>query len=275
MVSSRFAGGADASPRHQQVGHQHARRVLSPAAAGVRDWCSRHGQLPAGPSGHDVAAGCAGGRAAPDDSAVVRDLAWCRDNRRRAAASSADDRRRRDCRAGRSVGFLRRPSRGATRGHGSGVARDSGLKRLPLSIAMASGGVARQPRIHTAHRLDLPPPPRGRPARASRDRDRRWMPVTGTRLCRDATLQRDARRARDPVAARPYLLDARPSGGGLRRVGRGRGALRALDARCHHRRAPGPTGGVADCARVGGTGRVHHVGGVSRSASRADHHRGR
>ena len=41
------------------------------------------------------------------------------------------------------------------------------------------------------------------------------------------------------------------------------------------RRAPGPTGGVADCARVGGAGRVHHAGGVSRSASRAGHHRGR
>ena len=59
MGDGRADGGTDAAPRDHQVGHEHARRLFSPAPVVVRDRRARRRQLPARPLRRDVRArGC-------------------------------------------------------------------------------------------------------------------------------------------------------------------------------------------------------------------------
>ena len=77
MGDGRADGGTDAAPCDHQVGHEHARRVFSPAPAVVRDRRARRRQLPARPLRRDVRArGCRRSRPS-DDRSLVRDLAEC------------------------------------------------------------------------------------------------------------------------------------------------------------------------------------------------------
>ncbi len=99
MGSGRADGGADAAPCDHQVWDEHARGVLSPAPAGVRDRRARPRQLPARPLRRHVGArGC--GRSTPsDDRSLVRDLARSGHGGERASAAGADRGRGRGCRA--------------------------------------------------------------------------------------------------------------------------------------------------------------------------------
>ncbi len=216
----RADGGAHAAPRGQQVGHEHTRRVLPPAAAGLRDRRARDRELPSRPLRCHVGARRCRGRAPSDDGPLVRDLARRRYRAGRAAPAAAHSYRRRGGRGGRRVGPLRRTARGTAGSDGPRLARDARVEGLSLSAELAGGRVAGQSWIRADHPLDLSAPARRRAARASRGRTRGRMPVAGAGLCRDARAECRARRPRHPVAARADLLDARLPRRHLRRLGR-------------------------------------------------------
>ena len=130
MGGRRADGGTHAAPRDQQVGHEHARRVLSPAATGVRDRRARDRQLPRRP----LRASCA--RSSPSRARCIRrprsgsPSGWalppsCAEPRLRrptAAASLA-------IAAAVAPGRSSRAARGTARPDGRRLARDAGDRR--------------------------------------------------------------------------------------------------------------------------------------------------
>ena len=222
LVDRRVRRRRDDSPPHRQDGRQHARGLLPPAAAGVRDRPARPRRGTARPAGTRARGGRGRRRHPPDDRDLVRRLDWRR-ARRRAAAAAAGAGPRCGHRPRRRAGPA---GRGLPPGPADGrrVAVDAGRQGLSVRDRLGHRAVGAERGVSRGDRGDLPGPSPTRADAARRARAGRRLPGPGRRLRRDAAAGRRARRRRGAAPGVTCVLDGRHAGHARHRVVAGRSA---------------------------------------------------